>query len=134
MKKTKFTLIAIITLIIVGCSGSDTYRGNWKATNEQGTALNIVFGENDFSITEYFEDEAGDINGKVEKFEYSQNSVSIENSVETYGIKLDDGRSFQIQFPIGNDESKGAILDANGRPLYIISRTVYIGYKDVYGL
>lgn len=125
MKKTKFILIALITLILAGCSGSDTYRGDWKATNEQGKHLDILFGENDFSITE---------NGTTEKFEYSQNSVSIDNSVETYGIKLDDGRSFQIHFPIGNDESKGAILDANGRPLYIISRTAYIGYKDVYGL
>lgn len=125
MKKAKIIFITLTILILGGCSGSDTYRGNWKATNEEGVQLDIVFGENDFSITE---------NGKTENFEYSQNSVSIENSVETYGIKLDDGRSFQIHFPIGNDESKGAILDANGRPLYIISRTEYIGYKDVYGL
>ncbi|MFB1003813.1 MAG: hypothetical protein QMC70_06725 [Bacteroidia bacterium] len=125
MRKTKIIFIALITLILGGCSGSDTYRGNWKATNEEGTQLDIVFGEKDFSITE---------NGKIENFEYSQNSVSIENSVETYGIKLDDGRAFQIHFPIGNDESKGAILDANDRPLYIISRNAYIEYKDVYGL
>lgn len=125
MKKTKIIFVTLITLIFGGCSGSDTYRGNWKATNEEGARLDIVFGENDFSITE---------KGKTENFEYSQNSVSIENSVETYGIKLDDGRLFQIHFPIGNDESKGAILNANGRPLYIISRTEYIGYKDVYGL
>ena len=125
MKKTKIILVAIVSLILGGCSGSDTYRGNWKATNEEGAQLDIVFGENDFSITE---------NGKTENFEYSQNSVSTKNSIETYGITLDDGRSFQIHFPIGNDESKGAILDANSRPLYIISRSAYIGYKDVYGL
>lgn len=125
MKKINFILIALITLILVGCSGSDTYRGDWKATNAEGKHFDIVFDENDFSITE---------DGKTEKFEYSQNAVNIENSVETYGIKLDDGRSFQIHFPIGNDESKGAILDANSSPLYIISRTAYISYNDVYGL
>ncbi len=125
MKKIKIILIVLVTLIIEGCSGSDTYRGIWKATNEEGAQLNIVFDENDFSITE---------NGETKNFEYSQNSISIENSRETYGIKLNDGRSLQIHFPIGNDESKGAILDANGRPLYIISRSGYIGYKDVYGL
>ena len=125
MRKTIIVFIALITLILGGCSGSDTYRGNWKATNEEGTQLDIVFGAKHFTITE---------NGQTKKYEYKQNSISIENSVETYGIKLSDGRSFQIHFPIAEDESKGAILDANGRPLYIISRTAYIGYKDVYGL
>jgi len=125
MKKTKIIFVALITLTLAACSGSDTYRGNWKGTNEEGTQLDIVFGENDFSITE---------SGKTKSFEYTQNSFNISNSVRTYGIQLDDGRSFQIHFPIGNDQSKGAILDANGRPLYIISRNKYIGYQDVYGL
>jgi hypothetical protein len=125
MKKTKLILIALTAILLGACSGSDTYRGNWKATEENGSHLDIVFDENDFSRTE---------DGKTEKFEYSQYSVNIENSVETYGIKLEDGRSFQIHFPIGNDETKGAILDGNGRVLYIISRTGYIDYKDVYGL
>ena len=61
-------------------------------------------------------------------------AFSIQNSVETYGIKVDGEKSFQIHFPIANDESKGAILDANGYPLYIISRTDYLLYDDVYGL
>ena len=111
--------------MLLSCSGSDVYRGNWKATDESETKLDIVFGENDFSITE---------NGETKNFEYTQNSVSIKNSVETYGIKLDDGRSFQIYFPIADDESKGAILDANGRPLYIIGRNNYLKYEDVFGL
>ena len=125
MKKTTFILIALSAILLGACSGSDTYRGDWKATNENGSHLDIVFSENDFLRTE---------DGKTEKFEYSQTSVNIENSVETYGIKLEDGRYFQIHFPIGNDETKGAVLDANGRVLYIISRTGYIGYKEVYGL
>ena len=125
MKKAKNILIIAISLLLVSCSGSDVYRGNWKATDESETKLDIVFGENDFSITE---------NGETKNFEYTQNSVSIKNSVETYGIKLDDGRSFQIYFPIADDESKGAILDANGRPLYIIGRNNYLKYEDVFGL
>lgn len=125
MKNTTLILISIIVLILGACSGSDTYRGKWKATNEEGAKADIVFDENHFLITE---------DGNTEKYEYTQNSVSIQNSVETYGIVLDDGRSFQIHFPIGNDESKGAILDANGRPLFMISRNDYISYQDVYGL
>ena len=125
MKKSTILLFALITIILGACSGSNTYRGKWKATNETGTHSIIVFSENDLSFTE---------NGQTEKFGYSQNSVNITNSVETYGIQLKDGRAFQIHFPISDDESKGAILDAKGRPVYIISRTDYIGYEDVYGL
>ena len=79
----------------------------------------------DFSLTE---------NSKTKEYKYTQNSINTSNSVETYGIKLDDGRSFQIHFPIADDETKGAILDANGYPQYIISRDNYLGYQDVYGL
>ena len=125
MKLTKFILIAIFSIVLGACSGSDTYRGDWKATNPEGEQLNISFGERDFSISS---------NGKTEKFEYSQNSINVTNSVETYGITLNDGRTFKIHFPIGNDESKGAILDANGNPLFIISRTDYLEYNDVFGL
>lgn len=125
MKKTTITFLGFITILLAACSGSDTYRGEWKATNEQGTPIEITFGENEFSITQ---------EEKTQKFQYTQNSVDIKNSVETYGIKLNDGRAFKIHFPIANDESKGAILDTNGAPLYIISRTDFIGYNDVYGM
>lgn len=125
MKNTRLILIVLITMTLGACSGSDTYRGNWNATNVNEEQLEIVFGENVFSINE---------NGETNKFEYTQVSINIENAVETYGIKLDDGRSFQIHFPISNDESKGAILDANGRPIYIISRNGYLVYDDIYGL
>lgn len=125
MKNISIYIIVLFALIIVGCSGSDTYRGNWKATSEDGTQSDLVFGENDLSVT---------VNGETKHFEYTQNSVNIKNSVETYGVKLGDGRVIQIHFPIANDESKGAILDANGRPIYIISRDAYLGYEDVYGM
>ncbi len=117
--------LIVIVLIFASCSGSDVYRGNWKATNEDGNKLEITFSENDLTINE---------NGESKKFEYSQNSINITNSVETYGIQLDDGKSFQIHFPIPDDESKGAILDASGRPLFIISRNEYLNYEDVFGI
>lgn len=125
MKNAKLVLIVLATIFMGACSGSDTYRGNWKATDVNGAQLEIVFGENDFSIIK---------DGETKNFEYSQNSVNIKNSVETYGISLNDGRTFKIHFPVGDDESKGAILDANGSPLYIISRNAHLEYKDVYGL
>ncbi len=124
MKTLKNFLIVSLSVLLLACSGSGTYRGNWKATDQYGNKLDLEFGEHSFSIT---------TDGETKEYEYSQNSVNISNSVETYGIKLDNGKSYQIHFPIANDESKGAILDANGMPLYIISRDDYIGYDDVFG-
>ena len=124
MRSIKIILMALVAISIGACSGSDTYRGSWKATNTKGEHLEIVFGENDMSIIK---------DGETMNYEYSQNSVNVKNSVETYGIKLDDGRSLQIHFPIGDDESKGGILGAYGLPVYIISRTEYLHRKDVYG-
>lgn len=125
MKKINYLIITIIVVLLSACSGSDTYRGKWKATDSNGVQLDITFEENSFSINK---------NGDSSSFEYSQNSVKIENSVETYGIKLEDGRNYQIHFPIANDESKGLMKDENGNLLYTISRNDYIEYDDIYKL
>jgi hypothetical protein len=126
MEKATIFLLALGIFILCGCSGSDTYRGEWKATDSNGGKFTISFAAKDFSV----KDEAG----KTSNYKYSQNSISIQNSVETYGIKLDDGRSYIINFPIANDESKGIIKDAGNNPIYAISRNGYITYDDLYKL
>lgn len=125
MKKIIAILTVLISLIITGCSGSDTYQGKWKATAIDGSHVEINFSPDTLTFTQ---------NGKIRQFEYSQNSINIENSISTYGIKLEGGRTLKIQFPNNNDESKGAILDLNDKPQFIISRKNYIEYNDVYGL
>lgn len=124
MHYTKYLIISFLITILIGCSGSDTYRGKWKATDNSGEEVQISFAPNEINITKA---------GVTETFEYSQNSVNISNSVETYGVKLDDGRTIQIHFPIANDETMGGILDSNGNVVYIISRKGYLTYDDVYG-
>lgn len=81
-------------LLLAACSGSDVYNGKWKATDTNGIHFEINFEPKSFSII--------DSTGKVVKYEYSQNSVKIENSVRTYGIRVGDGRAYQIHFPITN--------------------------------
>ncbi|MEL1252506.1 hypothetical protein AAEO57_01855 [Flavobacterium sp. DGU38] len=126
MKKISVALLGILAVILVGCSGSDTYRGSWKATDSNGAKFELFFNAKDFTVR--------NSTGKKEKFEYSQNSVQIENSVSTYGIQLADGRNYQINFPKSDDESIGLIKDGNGTPLYVISRKDYIKYEDVFKL
>jgi len=113
-------------LVLASCSGSDVYQGHWKATDPDGKKYEINFEPEIFSIK--------DQSGHVDKFEYTQNSIKIENSVKTYGIHISDGRAYTIFFPIANDTSKAVILFQNTQPLYTISRTSYIEYKDLYKL
>lgn len=126
MKKISITLLAILSVILVGCSGSDTYRGSWKATDSKGAKFEIFFDAKNFTVKNN--------SGKSEKYDYTQNSVVIENSVTTYGIQLGDGRGYQINFPNAENETLGFIKDENGNPIYTISRKDYIQYEDVYKL
>jgi len=121
-----YMLFALTALLLTACSGSDTYRGDWKATDSKGVQLDITFEAKNF-ILKYKD-------GKIRDFNYSQNSVKTENFVETYGIKLDDGRRYDIHFPIASDESMGFIVDGGGKIMYTISRDEYKTRDDIYRL
>lgn len=126
MKKWINLALGVFAVILIGCSGSETYRGSWKATNLNGTRSEMVFDAKTLTIKDSL--------GKSVKLDYTQNSVNINNSVETYGIKLGDGRGYQINFPRANDESIGLIKDENGNPIYAISRNDYVTYEELYKL
>lgn len=111
-------------LLLASCSGSDFYQGEWKATGSTGEKCVIVFEANTFSIT--------DSTGASSSYEYTQNSVSIENGVKSYGIKLSDGSLYTLTFPHADDTSVGAILDQNNYVIYTIGRNDYLGYEDLY--
>ena len=119
-------LLGMVLISLYSCSGSDTYRGVWKALNVRGEKLEINFEAKSLTIK--------DSTGQIKTYNYKQNSVSIKNSVETYGIQVSDGKSYQINFPIANDETMGVIKDAAGTPLYIIGRSRYVQYDEIYGL
>lgn len=123
--KTLFSLLSV-AILLYACSGSDSYRGDWKATNMQGDKFQINFEAKKLTITDSL--------SKNKNYDYKQNSVKIENSVSTYGIQLNDGRSLQVHFPIGNNDKIALILDANGYVIYTMSRENYMLYTDVYEL
>jgi len=123
MKKNNILILLVLTFLLSACSGSDTYRGDWKATDVNGAHYEMNFDADNFSI----ENEEGE----VSSYEYSQNSISTQNGVETYGIKIDDGRTYQINFPVADDESVGLVADGNGTILYTIGRGDYVTYEDI---
>lgn len=126
MRKISLLFSGLIGIILVGCSGSKTYRGDWKGMTPNGEKVEISFAEKKLTIS--------DSAKKSLTLDYTQNSVNIENSVETYGIKLGDGRGYKINFPIANNDSLGLIKDDNGNVMYSISRTDYVKYEDIYKL
>lgn len=123
--KTICLALSLCTILLASCSGSDTYRGDWKATDPDGTHYDIHFDAENFSIT---------MEGERKEFVYSQNQINISNGVETYGITLDDGRTCQIHFPIASDESVGVMYDGAGQLIFTISRHEYLTYEDAFGL
>lgn len=126
MKKTVLLSIAFLASVWLACSGSDTYRGEWKAIDTKGAKAKITFEAKSFMIS--------DSTGKNKKFDYTQNSIKTENGVETYGIVLADGRKYQLNFPLANNESLGLIKDENGNLLYAIGRKDFVSYEDIFGL
>ncbi len=126
MKNYALAFLMLIACSLFGCSGSDMYRGNWKATDNTGNKFELTFDPKSFSIK--------DMNGKVAKFDYTQNSIKIENSTRKYGIQLSDGRAYNIVFPIAGNTSEGFIALPNNETVYTISRTAYIQYQDLYKL
>lgn len=124
MKKNSLILFTLF-IVLISFAGSDSYQGKWKAMDSNGEKFEIIFSPTKFSIK--------DSKGISKFYEYAQNSIKSENSVETYGILLKDGRGYQIYFP-KKDESVGLIFDENGEQMFTISRKSYIAYKDIYKL
>lgn len=123
--KNHIHFLILLLIALFSCEGSDSYQGSWKAMDSRGKKLEITFTPTNFSVKDSL--------GKTNDYKYSQNSVEYVNSVKTYGIVLDDGRSYKIYFP-KKDNSIGMILDENGNPMFTISRKEYTTYEDVYKL
>jgi hypothetical protein len=126
MKKYFILMIVMLTQFIAGCSGSDVYRGSWKAMSQDGKKCELFFEEKSFRVT--------NSDGTRETYEYSQNSIKIENATKSYGIVLKDGRRFVIAFPIANKTDRGIISLEGGAPLYTIGRVEYIPFDDMFRL
>ena len=125
--RTNCIVFFIISMIaLAGCSGSDTYLGEWKATSISGDKYTIFFKPKSLSIKR--------VTGDSLNFEYTQNAVKIENSLKTYGITLSNGKAYNIFFPFPNDLSKCLITVENDKPLYILSRTSYLSQEKFYSL
>ena len=76
MKKIVCAFGLIFLFLLVGCSGSDTYAGVWKATDKEGAKFDVTFNKNTFEVKNE--------NSEISSFNYTQNSVKISNGVKSY--------------------------------------------------
>lgn len=119
-------MLIFILLILVACEGSSTYRGSWKATSIDSSKLIINFDAKKITLE--------DSNHKVTSFDYTQNSVSIENSISTYGIQVSDGRNYLIRFPISKNKKICFVMDENENLVYTLCKDSFMIYDAVYKL
>lgn len=125
MKLKYLARFGLLILLACGCKGSDFYQGTWKSLNTEHEPYQISFSPDTIVIS--------NDSAVIVKKHYTQISFSIESSSRKYGIKLDDGRSFTISFPNGNEPKKGAIIDQNGFVVYTIGQDDYYEYKEIFG-
>lgn len=123
MKAFLYLTALVLLSLLPGCSGSDVYRGAWKAMDREGHKCNLSFAAKSFTI------QCGA--AKPETYGYTQHSVKIENSTRSYGIELKDGRAFRITFPLPGNADKGLISLETGEALYTIGRTDYVAYNEL---
>lgn len=124
MKQLIYLSLILLSFIMPGCSGSDVYRGNWKAMDRSGNKWDISFDAKSFTLK--------NAKGESEQYGYSQTSIRIENSTRSYGIKLKDGRAFRITFPLPGNTSKGIINnESTNEALYTIGRNNYVEFMEL---
>ncbi len=126
MRNIITSLLLVGFVVLAGCSGSDTYLGDWKATDANGDKYTLTFRAKDFSIRK--------AEGDSLNFKYTQNSMKTENSIKTYGLKLDDGRGYNMYFPVPKDASRCLMTMEDGKPVYALSRTSYLTQNEVQSL
>ncbi|MDO5073730.1 MAG: glycosyl transferase [Neisseria animaloris] len=116
-----------IILLLNGCSGSETYRGTWKAMDTNNVPMEIVFEEKQFTLS--------DLQKNTKKtYRYSQNTIQYENGKRRYGIQVENGASFSIAFPFQNDEERAMLIAPDNTVVMTLDRTKHLPLKDFWQL
>lgn len=123
MPALRLLLACLFLSLLCACSGSEAYRGAWKATTPDGGHASLFFEAKKLRVT------APD--GKLSEYDYRQNKVKISNTERSYGIQLGDGRGYTILFPVPKQDDVGLVLDDRSGLLYVISRKDYLQYEDL---
>lgn len=124
---TAAVLSVLVSALMLGaCSGSEAYRGEWKATAADGSKAEITFSEKSFTVKAE--------NGGQTVYEYTQNQYQYQNGRTNYGINIKNGASLQIVFPFQNNTERAAIVAPDDSILYTLGRNAYIPTEQFWQL
>ncbi len=117
--KTAALLPALATaLLISACSGSESYRGEWKAVASDGSKAEITFAEKSFTVK--------DEKGKETVYEYTQNQYKLESGRTSYGIDIKNASEARIVFPFKGKTDRATMVAPDDTILYMLDRHAYV--------
>ncbi|MBX9449875.1 MAG: hypothetical protein KL787_09220 [Taibaiella sp.] len=122
-KSVLFGIVILISAVMLsGCKGSGTYRGEWKVTGINGDRFVFHFLEKSLVTT--------GTSGRSDTVGYTQNVIRIENGIRSYGIHLSNGYQYLIVFPVKSDDTKAKITNPEGGTIFTMGRSAYIDPKE----
>ena len=120
MKFFKTALLPALAaaLLLGACSGSESYRGEWKAVASDGSKAEITFAEKSFTVK--YE------KGKETVYEYTQNQYKLESGRTSYGIDIKNASEARIVFPFKGKTDRATIVAPDDTILYMLDRHAYV--------
>lgn len=125
--KTSALLPALtVSLLLSACSGSEAYRGEWKAMAPDGSKAEISFAEKSFTVK--------DGKGAQTVYEYTQNEYQYENGRTSYGIDIKNSSEMLIIFPFKGNETRAAMTAPDNTLIYTLDRNNYVPVQEFWKL
>ena len=125
MKFFKTALLPALAaaLLLGACSGSESYRGEWKAvasdgSKSDGSKAEITFAEKSFTVK--------DEKGKEAVYEYTQNQYKLESGRTSYGIDIKNASEARIVFPFKGKADRATMVAPDDTILYMLDRHAYV--------
>ncbi|MFK4568341.1 hypothetical protein [Enterococcus sp. UD-01] len=124
--KYKIFIIACITLIMTGCSGSKEIQKTWKAEDANAKVYSIKIKDKEITISN---------DNENENLDYKQNAVGTSNGVKYYGLTIDNEK-YSVIFPEKGNSALALLLKVNsddylsGTLIYAMNTKEQPSYKD----
>lgn len=123
--KGAFTRLLAVgaTLLLVACSGSEDYRGEWKGMDNKNAQVQVIFAEKSLTLTDVQ-------SGQSKTHQDTQNRVAYSSGRKTYGLEIKGGAPMQVVFPFEGDNSRAALTAPDGQMVMTLGRVRFIPMSE----
>ena len=117
--KTTALLPALAVALLLGaCSGSESYRGEWKAVASDGSKAEITFAKKSFTIK--------DEKAKKPSTNTLRTNTNSESGRTSYGIDIKNASEARIVFPFKGKTDRATMVAPDDTILYMLDRHAYV--------